>query len=459
MLPTLEESARAVMFIRQGEIIGEMLYPEFEAVLDAFIPLPNFSSQTLQAVYLEINHQLHITAAVFFLIDFDHQGFADRSWNLPIEQLVESAAKGPNLGSGPIRLACFTQCPIVWHQRSLWDPEMAPGANDFTLIRRAVLANKMGIAFKGASVTKPEDNDSIPTLTSIEERKLERGWLEQLESELTVKLYRRFRNRLANTLKKQRLRLATLRNKHKRRVELLNQDHQARTDNLRMEISKLKQELANKHAVAQQLKLTVDDQSKKMSQLREYFEERLKSAKYTNDEQMQLLNQQFEAESQARVEAATKNLKENIQLREIENMYLTEHQNSLLDEVQSLRADKARLQQYSGDKVIDKLAESGISFVAYQIGLGHINVNRDELTEYSENPEAFAAAKCGVSLATYRSWLEHVNRPCCQAITAKGDVCNRAISKVNSPLDFHSGESDRCQEHQQNNVVKFRFGQ
>ncbi len=459
MLPTLEESARAVVFIKKGEIIGEMLYSEFEAVLDAFIPLPNFASQSMQAVYLEINYKLHVTTAVFFLINFDHEGFADRGWNLPIDQLVEVSAKGPNLGSGPIRLACFTQCPIVWYQRSLWDPEMSPGANDFTLIRRTVHANKMGIAFKDAPIYTHTQTESIPTLTSIEERRLERGWLEDLESELTAKLYRGFRNRLANTLKKQRLRLATLRNKQKRRVEALNRDHQFRTDHLRSEIDHLKNELANKQAVADELKSTVDLQSQKMTQLRQYFEERLKSAKYTNDEQIQLLNQQFEAESQARIESATKDLKESVQLREIEIMYLTEHQNNFLNEVQTLKQEKALLQEYSGDKVIDKLSASGISFVAYQVGLGHVNVSRDELTEYTEDPEAFAAAKCGVSLPTYRRWLEHVAHPCCQAINKDGSLCSRGINKVNSPLDFHAGESDRCEKHSQNKIVNFRMGQ
>ncbi|BFM07440.1 hypothetical protein [Halioxenophilus aromaticivorans] len=459
MLPTVDESARAVLFLKHNEIIGEMLYTEFEAVLDAFIPLPNFASQSLQAVYIELNHRFHLTVAVFFLIDFDHQGFADRGWNLPIQQLVESAAKGPDLGSGPIRLACYTQCPVQWHQRSLWDPDMSPGRNDFTLIQRTIEANKMGVAFKKVVADSPPVADAIPTLTSVEERRLERGWLEELESELKAKLYRSFRNRLANTLKKQRLRLATLRNKQQKRIELLNRDHQARVDQYRTQIADLQTDLETQKSLSEQVKQTLDNQTHKMSQLRQFFEERLKSTRYTNDEQIQLLNQQFEAESQARVESVTKNLKETVQLREIELMYLTEQQSNLLDEITSLKHENAKLQEFSGDRVIDKLSTSGISFIAYQVGLGHINVNRDELTEYTQNPEAFAAAKCGVSLPTYRSWLDHFSKPRCQAIAKNGNVCNRTIPKINSPLDFHSGESDRCDEHRENKVVNFRFGQ
>lgn len=458
MLPSSNESAHAVMFLNNGEIVGEMLYSEFEAVLDSFIPLCTFASQTMHGVYLDINYRLHVTAAVFFLIDFDHQGYADKKWNLPLGQLNETAAKGPDLGSGPIRLACYTQCPIRWHQRSLWDPNMSPDANDFTTIQRAITTNKLGIRFK-QDVTAPTlNNITIPTLTSVEERNVERHWTEDFESEITAKLYRSFRNRLANTLKKQRLRLATLRNKNKKRIEDLSRAHQARVQRFHEEIEDRERALEKQAQITNELKATIDSQSEKMSKLREYFEERLKSAKYTSEEQIQLLNQQFEAETQARIESVTTELKEKVQLREIEIMYLTEHQNNMLEEVQTLRNDKIAMQEFSGDKVIDRLCSAGISFIAYQMGLGHINISRDELSEYTENPEVFAANKCGVSLQTYRGWLEHFSNPSCQAITRDGNVCGKNIAKTNSPLDFFHGESDRCEDHRKNNVVNFRFG-
>lgn len=457
MLPTCDEHARAVLFISNGSIIGEMLYSEFEAVLDSFIPLPNFAGQKMHAVFVEIDFQLHITKAVFFLIEFDYQGYPSKTWNVPLEQLGSVAAKGPNLGAGPIKLACYTQCPIRWHQKSLWDPEMSPGSNDFALLKRTVKTNKMGIVFKDDQSRHLHSVSNIPTLTTVNEKQVEKGRSDSFESDVTAKLYLGFRNRLANSLKKQRLRLATLRNKHKQKVERLNKEHQARVENLRQEINQLEVELQKQHSVIDQFKSTVDSQSVKMSQLREYFEERLKSAKYTSDEQMQLLNQQFEAEAMARIESASFELKEKIQLREIEIMYLTEHQNNLLDEVQSLRNDKIKLQEYSGERVIDHLCDAGISFVAYQVGLGHINISREELSEYTENPEAFAASKCGVSLQTYRSWLEHFSNPCCQALTRDGEVCGKSINKINSPLDYFPGESDRCEDHRKNNIINFRF--
>jgi len=459
MLPTCDETARAVVFIKGNEVIGEMLYSEFDAVLDSFIPLPNFAGLSVNGIYLEINYRLHVTSAVFFLINFDLEGFADRKWNIPLQHLADAAAKGPDLGSGPIKLACFTQCPIQWHKRNLWDPEMSPVTNHFALLRRTITANKMGIVFQGAnSVEAPTADIEIPTLTSVEERRLEKGWRDEIENELRSKLYRGFRNRLANTLKEQRLRLATARNRYRQRVDALGREHQLRLEKMKGQYQELESTYNTQKLLADELKQTVDRQAEKMTHLREYFEEKIKSAKNISEEQINLLHQQFELEASAKIESISKDLKEKLQLREIEVMYLSEHQKNLIDEIESLKQEKQKLQEYSGDKVIDQLAQSGIHFVAYQSGLGHINISRDEINQYIENPEAFAAQKCGVSVTTYRQWLEHFAKPTCQALNRDGSVCGCSIPRISSPIDFHSGESDRCEEHSQNNVVNLRFG-
>ena len=131
------DQLEAVYLFKDDQIARELLYPEFEAILDGFIPVPDFISASAKAVYVQINSNLCITGAVFFLLGFDAKGMVDRRWNVPLQQLVDSAGAGPDLGAGPIRLACYSQCPVEWHQKNLWDPLMHPGHNSFLLMKKS----------------------------------------------------------------------------------------------------------------------------------------------------------------------------------------------------------------------------------------------------------------------------------------------------------------------------------
>ena len=74
----------AVLFVDQNKVIKEMLLTEFEAVLDGVVGEPEFAGTSAHAVYLKINRRLEIVGAVFFLINFDNKGSADRRWNIPL---------------------------------------------------------------------------------------------------------------------------------------------------------------------------------------------------------------------------------------------------------------------------------------------------------------------------------------------------------------------------------------
>lgn len=457
-----DDLVSAVLFIREQKVVSEMLFTEFESVLDTFIPLHDYAGQDVSAVYLVINPQLLVTSAVFFRISFDQQGYADKRWNVPLHQLAESAAKGPNLGAGPINLACYTQCPAPWLQHSLWDPEMSPKVNHLSLLKKTISSNRLGLKFSPA-VAEQNWEDNIPTLNVVEERRYEKALREELlreelEDELRAKYYRSFRNRLADTLKRQRLQLATARNRHRARLDELNRDHQRRADRLRSDNDELRTELRRKNTEIESLKDTIDSHYEKMTATRDYFEEKIKTLRHVGDEHMSVLNKQFEMEAEANVEAATRELKEQLQLRDIELTYISEHKRNLEAELETMRAEREQLRDGQSDKMMDLLAASGVSFVAYKSGLGHLNISRDELDDYLADPDAFAAKRCGVSLVTYRAWLEHFSNPICQAIKPGGEPCSEPVPRVTSPLDFHTGESDRCDHHRHNNVVKFSFG-
>ena len=135
----------AVMFFSEQGISREMLYPEFEALLDGLVTAPGFADETVEAVFLQINHRLHVRAAVFFTLDFDMDGYVNRLWNLPLRNIAEKAGRGPDMGGGPIRLACLGFCANRNYLPHLWKPGQRGGKADLAWIKQAVTRNGLGI--------------------------------------------------------------------------------------------------------------------------------------------------------------------------------------------------------------------------------------------------------------------------------------------------------------------------
>lgn len=135
----------AVMFFSERGICSEMLYPEFEALLDGMVSHPEYIDETVEAVFLQINARLHVRAAVFFTIDFDQNGYINRLWNLPLRSLAEKAGRGPDMGGGPIRLVClgFNQTPE--YRPLFWKPGQRGGRSDLMHVKEAVTRNTLGI--------------------------------------------------------------------------------------------------------------------------------------------------------------------------------------------------------------------------------------------------------------------------------------------------------------------------
>ena len=115
---------------------------------------------------------------------------------MPVEKLADISGKGPDLGGGPIRLSCRSQCAINWHQNDLWDPDMTPGTNDFLYLRKAVDDNRLRLAFD-------TPDEEVPTLDSVDVPIVEDGAID-------MELEHQKRLKLARLLKEQRLRIRTL---------------------------------------------------------------------------------------------------------------------------------------------------------------------------------------------------------------------------------------------------------
>ena len=63
-----QDNYAAVFFCEQGKIVREMLYAEFEAILDSFVPMPEYAGQDIKAIYVEIGPSIKVVAAVYFTI-------------------------------------------------------------------------------------------------------------------------------------------------------------------------------------------------------------------------------------------------------------------------------------------------------------------------------------------------------------------------------------------------------
>ena len=434
--------SEAVLFFQQNRLSREMLYSEFEAVLDGFVPLPDLAGQKAAAVYLRVNHHLVITAAVFFRINFDSQGNADKRWNVPLQQLADNSAKGPDLGAGPIRLACHSQCCIAWHQQNLWDPDMRPGSNHFVLLKKSLKANRLGLSYR-EEAPKSQPEPTVAHVSAKQSRALEK----QLTKDLKQQFEKEFRNHMAHLLKEQRLRILTLNSKRKQEMQQLQLTHQQRLLDYKETNEHLKQELQQQVARNQELKETIEGQALKIEGVREYFEHKLKTAVQDEGENLQSLREHYEAELEAKIEAATLELNEKLQMRDVELMYRNEQEKSLSQEIQRLRQENQLLLNNSSEQLLEKLEKAGLNFVAYHPGAGHLTIPLADMSRYLENPIAYAAEKCGVSIGHYKDWLEHYKSPSCQALKERGEICGVLIERVPTPSQFHMGESDRCDHH------------
>lgn len=439
------EQLEAVFLFDGDQIARELRYSEFEAILDGFIPVPDFAGRAAKAVYVCINSKLCITATVFFVLDFDARGMIDRRWNVPLQQLAEAAFKGPNLGAGPVRLACFSQCPIEWQRKNLWDPQMEPGCNSFVLLRKAVKANRLALIFKTADADRAEAAEAEKR---AHEKKREQKVQEKVQQKIHEHYSQELRNRLAQVIKEQRLRIATLINLQKSKIQALQQDHQRRLQSYQQELLTQQQQNQELNERNSQLKESLDVQMQKIEGVREYFTHKLKAAQTDENSQIYALQENYALEAEAKVRTATAELQEKLDMREVELFYRHQQETNLREEIAHLRLENQGLLNHAGDQLLSRLNKAGVSFVAFQPGAGNLTIAVDDMSRYLDNPQAFAAAKCGVSHELYSSWLGHYHKPVCTAFDHRGQVCGKGLNRISSPTEFHAGESDRCDQHQ-----------
>lgn len=420
-------TSEAILFFDDGSIVKEMLYMEFEALLDQVVGVEEFKHQSVPAAYVRINAQLGIEAVVLFLVEFDDAGYLDSQWNLPLQHLADNAGTGPDLGAGPIKLACLSQCSVSWHQRSLWDPVLSEKSHQDTYQKlvHAVNRNRLGL------VTKHE---SVPVLKT--DQRIDPEYDALIEDTAAGNDINDLRVEVKELKKANQLRLAKMKAEAAAHIEKLRNHYREEIKNLSSTSQSTKQLLADEKRKNTQLKSELDNQAEKFSELR-------KTAAYQES-----VEHKITAEVDAKVATATAELKETLSMRDVELFYRDDQIRRLQEEVLQLQQDKQAWLSDGDNGLLKNMVEQGINFVTCPPGLDQTAVSSDDLAEYLRSPEEYVAKANRVDPEIYQQWLAHYNQPLCQHRHAQGKTCNAPLPKIETPTLFITGFSDCCAHHQ-----------
>ncbi|HET8850534.1 MAG TPA: DNA repair protein [Marinobacter sp.] len=401
------EGYSAVYFMEGSQVARQMRLSEFGAFLDGYVGLSDLAETDVRAVLVNLNPDLTVSSLVFFRIWFDDEGRADSHWNLPIEALAVQGAKGPNMGGGPIRLVCRSQCPDPAVADDLWDPDMTPGNNHFQSIKKAVDAN--ALHFRKVD---PED-ENIPTLTPASAQP-EPGSEQD-------------RARLAQVLREQRLRIKTLQSVHRDSLSDLQREHRLEMQALRAELTELEQKHERLRLGNEQLKQRLSLRNEQYLQMQEKMAdvpEPLVRQEANSNAETVLLREQLERKQR------------ELEMRDDKIVALEQENHEL------------RHQAPPEDSLMEQLREQSVFLVAYHAGVGHITLPFDDIDTYFRNPLAYAAERCGMNEPAYTDWLAHYEHPVCRHIADDGTACSEPLMRVTQPAEFEPGVHDRCEKHQ-----------
>lgn len=123
----------------------EMRYGQFNGLLGQKAKLGSHAGGSVNAVYVQVGAGLTVQALVFFRFKVNESGFVDPAFNLPLDYMAQNAGAGPDLGNGPISMACRSQCPIPWHAINMWEPVGEGDRHSAMLVQKAVWRNRLGL--------------------------------------------------------------------------------------------------------------------------------------------------------------------------------------------------------------------------------------------------------------------------------------------------------------------------
>ncbi len=434
----------AIIFLDGNRVAREILYPEFEAILDHVVGIDEYKNRSVSAIYVRITNQLHIISAVCFLIDFDGKGYAENSWNVPLRHLADNGGRGPDLGAGPIKLSCRNQCSVSWHHRSLWDPVLENGGEGtLTIVADAVKRNRLGLIVESKAISEM----GRPSLAGGGNIGSNVGGESSEEPNVTAALNAVVKEQVAEVAAAHKLRVAAMKSEAQDHLESVRRHYRTEQGKLVEAFDAAKKLFSEEKHKNLTLKKKFEAQAGNLKKARTQFQKQLHDSKTIGDGQLQELEEKFEQELNAKLDASTTELKELLDMREVQLFYRDEQVSRMEGDIALFKQEKQSLVEGSGDKVLQRLVESGITFVAYQPGADHLTIPLKDVGEYVDSPETYVAGKLSVDMHTYRQWLKHYQMPLCSYSCGEGSVCGKSIPTIDKPGRFIVGESDRCAEH------------
>lgn len=487
--------SEVILFFGVGGICKGLLYSDFEAVLDGVVGMQEFAGHEMKAAYATVNGRLQVTGVVLFLIGFDERGVADRSWNIPLRHMVEKADRGPDLGAGPIRLACRSQCPISWQQTQLWDPNMRQGENDFVFIRDAVRerGRYLGLSLSDEPEPAPApanwgippaSNDwetapqaaavavtpAAPPPTAVRAPSAIRAAMAPPAAAAALHgdddgagdvldQLREERIKLARTIKDLRLQVTTMETQHTDEIAHLNYAFQQKEEILNSQLEKLLSQFKSLKSQNTALREQAAAQRAQLDSLHDALERQADDAA-SGQSQAEEVRNRVERELTQRMEEETAKLREELHVREMDLINRDDKIEQLKEQLAELAGSQAAGKDSGPDLFLEKLEKLGVSFIAFHPGAGHISIPFKHIQRYVENPQGYAAEKCLVTEDRYRAWLSHYEAPTCVRVKPDGKVCAARLIRVDVPSKFKPGDSDTCPKCQGDkniaNVLAFR---
>jgi len=270
------------------------------------------------------------------------------------------------------------------------------------------------------------------------------------------------RLRLARTLKELRLRIQTMDGKHKEEVAQLRYAHQQKDEILSTQLEKVLMQFKTLKSQNAALKEQSDSLKAQVNSLNGSLEEQA-MRKTDHGSEIEILTEQYKIALEQRLEEERARLTEEMHAREMEILNRDERITELQAELSDAKRDQIRMANSGAEKLLEKLQTLGLNFIAFHPGAGHISINAHEISDYMQNPVAFAARKCLVTEDHYRSWLLHYENPVCQVEVGEGRACGKRVIRVDVPNQIKPGASERnanrCQycraDTAIDNVLKF----
>jgi hypothetical protein len=135
----------------------ELRLEDFQSMIAGLSSFEEFAASIAKAAYVVVGDALSVQGIAFFTFRVDEDGRVDPVFNLPLRYLVDNAGTGPDLGAGPIRLACRSQCPVPWHSVNLWQPLLEGDDSAAVRVQKAVWRNRLGLKASGRLELNPDE--------------------------------------------------------------------------------------------------------------------------------------------------------------------------------------------------------------------------------------------------------------------------------------------------------------